>query len=127
MPLRSFDKEAASYLVGLPSRPRLVGRSGIASRQEPTGFKSHPDRLELLPVGIHKLLNPDIWESAVALRLHTFLDAMDVKWTSTDVVRIGIACEPSKPAPVVVWTGVMPESLALSKGAIVAARCRAVL
>jgi hypothetical protein len=125
-PSRSSDEEV-TYLIGLPSRPRLVGRSGIAPWQEPTGFKSHPDRLELLPVGIHKLVSPDVWESAVAPRLHTLLDEMDVKWTSTDVVRIGITDEPSKRAPVVVWVGVVPGSLALSKGAIVATRCRAVL
>lgn len=45
-----------------------------------------------------------------------------MKWTSTDVVRIGNAGESS--APVILWIGVMPESLSGDDGIVVAHKCR---
>lgn len=55
---------------------------------------------------------------------------MKVKWTSTDVVRIGSHDpEDSKKsyAPVIVWIGVIPASLSNSDGVAVATKCRELL
>jgi hypothetical protein len=50
---------------------------------------------------------------------------MKVKWTSTDVVRIGNTGEFS--APVILWIRVMPASLSGHDGVIVASKCRELL
>ena len=47
----------------------------------------YPKTRDLHPVGNHAL--KEVWEGNLALRIHALLDSMNVKWTSTDVVRIG--------------------------------------
>ncbi|KAJ7226228.1 hypothetical protein C8J57DRAFT_1093524, partial [Mycena rebaudengoi] len=61
----------------------------------------------------------------VVFKVRDLLDLMKVKWTSTDVVRIGNAGESS--APVILWIGVMPASLAGNDGIAVASSCRQLL
>jgi hypothetical protein len=61
----------------------------------------------------------------LALKVHTLLESMEVKWTSIDIVRIGYDGEPS--APVILWIGVIPVSLSGGDGIIVAHRCREIL
>ncbi|KAH8111913.1 hypothetical protein DFH11DRAFT_556970 [Phellopilus nigrolimitatus] len=114
--------EAEFYYAGLPSNPRLVARTGSAW-EPPSG--QYPDSKELRPVGNHPLT--DIWEDSVAFKLHALLNSMDVQWTSTDVVRIGLAEEPSAPAPVVLWIGVVPASIPAKDGVAVAEKCRDIL
>jgi hypothetical protein len=80
-------------------------------------------RKDLRAVGNHAL--KEVWEDNLALKLHALLDSMEVKWTSTDVVRIGNVEESS--APVIVWIGVMPASLSGHEGAIAAFKCRELL
>ncbi|KAH8111892.1 hypothetical protein DFH11DRAFT_1707064, partial [Phellopilus nigrolimitatus] len=116
--------EATFYYAGLPSRPLLVARTGTPW-EAPRGPEAYPVRKELRPVGNHPLA--DVWEDNLALKLHALLDSMDVEWTSTDVVRIGLADEPSAPAPVILWIGVFPKSLSGDDGVAVAYKCRELL
>ena len=115
--------EAKFYYAGLPSTPVLVARTGTASWEVPTGPEAYRKIKELRPVGNHKLKGA--WEDRLAPKLHALLDSMNVKWTSTDVVRIGNAGESS--APVILWIGVMPRSLSGSDGIVVASKCRGLL
>ncbi|KAK0458222.1 uncharacterized protein EV420DRAFT_1544249, partial [Desarmillaria tabescens] len=89
----------------------------------PTGPEAYRNVKELRPVGNHAL--KEAWEGNLALKLHALLDSMKVKWTSTDVVRIGNSGESS--APVILWIGVMPASLSGNDGVVVASKCRELL
>ena len=115
--------EARIYYYGLPSRPRLVARTGSATWKEPTGPEAYPVIKEFNVVGNHALT--EVWEDNLAIKLHALLDSMEVKWTSTDVVRIGIREEPSP--PVILWIGVMPSSLSGHDGVTTALECRKLL
>ncbi|KAH9964116.1 hypothetical protein BC827DRAFT_1265926 [Russula dissimulans] len=121
-PLPLSDKEAETYYAGLPSRPVLVARTG-ALWEAPRGPEVYTVIKELHPVGNHPLT--EVWEGNLALKLHTFLDSMEVMWTSTDVVRIGVAGE--YPVPVILWIGVMPGSLSHDDGTDVASKCQELL
>ena len=48
---------------------------------------------EINVVSNHAIM--EIWEDVSAIKLHTLLGSMEAKWTSTDIVRIGIREEPS--------------------------------
>ncbi|SJL07900.1 uncharacterized protein ARMOST_11257 [Armillaria ostoyae] len=111
------------YYAGLPSAPVLVARTGITPWKAPTGPEAYRKLKELRVVGNHAL--EEVWEGNLAPELHVLLDSMEVKWTSTDVVRIGNAKESS--APVILWIGVMPASLSDNDGVDVASRCRELL
>lgn len=110
------------YYHGLPSDPVLVARTGTTPWIDPTGPEAYLPFKELRPVGRHAL--SVVWEDSLALRLHTLLDLMEVKWTSTDIVRIGI---PDNVFPVILWIGVMPKSLSGDVGSVVASQCRDLL
>ncbi|KAF9778736.1 hypothetical protein BJ322DRAFT_1014326 [Thelephora terrestris] len=116
------ETEAYCYYVRLPSRPVLVARSGIPW-VEPTGPEAYSQDKELHPVGNHPIRG--VWEDDLALKIHALLDSMKVKWTSTDVVRIGDAGEPT--ARVILWIGVTPTSLSGDDGVIVAYKCKGIL
>ncbi|TFY70698.1 hypothetical protein EVG20_g2313 [Dentipellis fragilis] len=119
------EKESIFYYAGLPSGPRLVARSGTVSWSEPTGMEAYRVIRMLHPVGDHAV--KEVWEDNLALKLHALLDSMEVKWTSTDVVRIGNAEEPYKSAPVILWIGVTPASLSGADGVVVASKCKELL
>ncbi|EGO23607.1 hypothetical protein SERLADRAFT_416027 [Serpula lacrymans var. lacrymans S7.9] len=95
------------YYAGLPSSPRLLARTGVIPWKEPTGPEAYSKLKQLGVVFNHKLNT--IWEDKVAPEILTFLDGMGVKWTSIDVVRIG---EIGESAPIVLWIGVKPKTLA---------------
>ncbi|KAJ7439344.1 hypothetical protein FB451DRAFT_1302210 [Mycena latifolia] len=115
--------EAKFYYAGLPSAPVLVARTGSASWETPTGPEAYRKLKELRAVGNHPL--KEVWEGNLALRVHALLDSMEVKWTSTDVIRIGGTGESS--VPVILWIGVMPTSLSGADGVVVASKCRELL
>ena len=91
--------------------------------KEPTGPSTYPKTKELNVVGDHIIT--EMWEDVLASKLHILLDAMGVKWTSTDVVRVG-SREESSP-PVILWIGVMPSSLSSQDGITTAFKCRELL
>ncbi|EPE07922.1 hypothetical protein F503_00644 [Ophiostoma piceae UAMH 11346] len=100
--------EAKAYYRGLPSMPRLVGRTsaGIVPcppplpQPLPNHFTS-PTKL-LGPVGRHCIL--ECWETTVREKILHALGNLD--WTTVDVVRIGYDNVPVLERPVVVWVGV---------------------
>ena len=116
-----LDKEATFYYSGLPSSPVLVARTSRNLWKEPTGPEAYRVLKELRVVGEH-MLNP-LWEDELAPRLHNLLESMEVNWTSTDVVRIGIVGEPESSAHVILWIGVVPSSLSGNDGIVVASKC----
>lgn len=112
--------ESRQYYAGLPSAPILVAYAGTTPWEAPNGSKG----LKCLRVvGDHPLKY--IWEDDLALKVHKLLDAFRVKWTSTDVVRIGKTG--SSFAPVILWIGVVPTSLSSRDGAVVASKCHDIL
>ncbi|OCH84906.1 hypothetical protein OBBRIDRAFT_815290 [Obba rivulosa] len=101
-PLSPLSKmEAKFYYAGLPSAPVLVARTSTTPWEAPTGPEAYRNVKELRIVG--NLALKEAWESNLALKIHALLDSMKVKWTSTDVVRIGNTGESS--APVILWIG----------------------
>ncbi len=83
--------EAKHYYTGLPSAPVLVARTSTTPRKEPTGLKVYQTVKELPSVPL-----TEVWEGNLALKLHALLNLMKVKWTSTEVVRIGNVGEPAE-------------------------------
>ncbi|KAK7447031.1 hypothetical protein VKT23_014244 [Stygiomarasmius scandens] len=124
LPSPPSQMEVKFYYAGLPSSPVLVARTG-APWKAPTGPEAYRVIRELRPVGNHALKLQEVWEDNLAFKLHTLLDSMKVKWTSTDVVRIGNADESF--APVVLWIGVIPASLSGDDGVVVAFKCQGLL
>ncbi|KAJ7640781.1 hypothetical protein DFH06DRAFT_1429749 [Mycena polygramma] len=110
------EREAITYYAGLPSGPLLA----------PTGPEAYRVIRELRPVP-HTHALKKVWEVSLALEVHTLLDSIQVKWTSTDVMRIGNQGEPSNSFLVVLWIGVMPGSLSGEDGVVVASKCRELL
>jgi len=125
--------EAKSYYSGLPSEPLLVARSSTTPWHRPTGPEAYPEIKELRPVGNHAI--KDVWDTvhddkkndneSLTKKVFALLDSMNVKWTSIDILRIGIAGE--RFAPVILWMGVMPASLSASDGVVVACKCKDLL
>ncbi|TDL24745.1 hypothetical protein BD410DRAFT_813675 [Rickenella mellea] len=102
-------EEREFYYKGLPSYPALVARTGTPWKPS-TGSWAYSQRKDLRVVGNHALKE-----------VHALLDSKEVKWTSTDVVRIGDVEESS--TPVVLWIGVIPASLSNEEGRVVALKC----
>ncbi|KAH7911003.1 hypothetical protein BJ138DRAFT_1187026, partial [Hygrophoropsis aurantiaca] len=142
IPSPPSELESRTYYAGLPSAPILVARTSRSAWKRPTGPEAYTVRKELRTVGNRAPALKAAWESAaggegqgIARRLHALLDTMHVQWTSTDVVRIVESSYQQTPspeydsanAPVVLWVGVRPASLSGAEGAVVAARCRALL
>ena len=119
------EKEAYWYYAGLPSSPRLVARSSTPTTpwKEPTGPEAYPVRKELKGVGNHAL--NDVWEDKLAPLILDILESERVKFTSVDVVRIGAVGE--RCPPVILWIGVLPESLTPVDGLDVALQCKELL
>jgi len=115
--------EAKFYYAGLPSAPVLVARTGTTPWEAPKGPEAYRKLKELRAVGIH-ILN-DVWEDKLAPKVHDLLNSRNVKWTSTDVVRIGNAGDPF--FPIILWIGVLPESLSGGDGIVVACKCKDLL
>ncbi|KAF8267031.1 hypothetical protein EI94DRAFT_1731571 [Lactarius quietus] len=114
--------EAKYYYIGLSSKPILVARTGTPW-VVPTGPDADWERRELRVIGNHPL--HEAWEGGLVRKVIALLDSMEVKFTSIDVIRMGIHDEYG--APAVVWIGVKPSSLSGEDGVIVASRCRNLL
>ncbi|KAF8959249.1 hypothetical protein BDZ97DRAFT_1761585 [Flammula alnicola] len=98
--------EARFYYAGLPSSPLLVYRTGITPWKRPTGPEAYRELKELKPVFNHEIVN--VW-GVLGPKVCDCLDSEQVRWTSVDVVRFAKVGE--APGPVVLWIGVMPQSL----------------
>jgi hypothetical protein len=117
------DVEAKYYYHGLPSKPILVARTGTDTWKLPTGPWPHLPLKELRTVGNHPLM--EVWEDGLAIRICKVLNSMDVKWTSMDLVRIGV--EGESVAPVIVWIGSQPDTLSGKDGLAAAQECKKLL
>lgn len=116
--------EAKHYYHGLPSKPRLIARTG-APWYPPSGPEPYLPFKELRIPGQHQLL--DLWEDNLALNVHEILDQNEVNWSSTDIVRIAHVGELS--GNLILWIGVRPHptSLSYDVGIDVALRCKRLL
>jgi hypothetical protein len=95
------ELEAQLYYDGLPSKPRLIARTG-PSWEAPSGPEAYPRLKELKIPGNHGIF--EVWEDNLAFKVHAILDQNDVDWSSTEIVRIGYVDEPS--GNVILWIGV---------------------
>ncbi|CUS13998.1 unnamed protein product [Tuber aestivum] len=115
--------EANLYYYGLYSRPILVARTSTTLWKPPVCPPGYPSAKWLRTVGNHPLGN--IWEGNLAPQIHKILESRAVKWTSTDVARIGLVGELLP--PVIIWIGVQPATLSREDGHAVAMACKALL
>ncbi|CUS06788.1 unnamed protein product [Tuber aestivum] len=115
--------EANLYYYGLYSRPVLVARTSTTLWKPPVCPPGYPSIKWVRTVGNHPLGN--IWEGNLALQIHKILESRGVKWTSTDVARIGLV-EEFLP-PVIVWIGVQPGTVSREDGHAVAMACKGLL
>ena len=107
--------------LACPQTPVLVVRAGCTPWEAPTVLEAYPKRNELRVVGNHEI--NDVWEDGLALKVHAVLRAKGADWSSTDVVRIGYAEEPSR--DVILWIGVRPISYEVGTDA--ALQCKGLL
>ncbi|KAF8572664.1 hypothetical protein K439DRAFT_117879 [Ramaria rubella] len=108
LPPYSVSKaEAMFYYSGLPSSPRLVYRSGATPWKMPTGPEAYRVLKELRPVFRHKLNT--VWQD-LGPKVRDFLDSARVRWTSIDVVCLKKVRERAV-GPVILWIGVLPQTL----------------
>ncbi|KAM6493756.1 hypothetical protein JOM56_010117 [Amanita muscaria] len=114
------NAEASLYYLGLPSRPRLVYRTGTTPWTEPRGPEAYGELKELRPVFGHKLNT--IWND-LGPKVCDILDSVGVLWTSIDVVRFIKVGKGEVVGPVVVWIGVAPKTLFGKDAHTAAHRC----
>ncbi|CUS06751.1 unnamed protein product [Tuber aestivum] len=115
--------EANLYYYGLYSRPILVARTSATLWKPPVCPPGYPSAKWLRTVGNHPL--GKIWEGSLAPQIHKTLESQGVKWTSTDVARIGLVGEFLP--PVIIWIGVQPGTLSREDGHAVAIQCKGLL
>ena len=111
------------YYAGLPSSPRLLARTSTTPWEKPNGPEADVKRKQLGAVFNHKL--GTVWEDNLAFKIHGCLDDLGVKWTNTDVVRIGTAKNSTD--PVILWIGVEPRALTSEDAYTAAFRCLGLL
>ena len=117
------DLAAKHCCHGLHSKPVLVARTGTDTWEPPTGPEAYLRRKELRTVGNHPL--KAVWEDNLALQIHNILESKGVKWTSTDVARIGFVGE--SVTPILIWIGVKPDTLSGEDSLTVAKKCKQLL
>ncbi|KAF8472265.1 hypothetical protein DFH94DRAFT_767632 [Russula ochroleuca] len=117
------EQESKYYYAGLYSRPVLIARTGTTPWEAPTGLEAYTRPKVLRIVGNHEI--KDVWEDDLALKVHAILEQKGVDWTSTDVVRIGYADEPS--GNVVLWIGAKPDSVSYPVAIDAVFACRGLL
>ena len=129
------DEEAKHYYHGLQdhdySTPILVARTGTTPWEMPTGPEAFHKPKEVRP-GTGRVRHPisEAMLEGLHSKLIALLESMEVKWTTVDVVRIGIVEEyPTwfDPFPIILWIGVSPGCFSRSDGINAAFKCREAL
>ncbi|KAF8970307.1 hypothetical protein BDZ97DRAFT_1753925 [Flammula alnicola] len=126
LPPRVSAAEAEHYYNGLPSKPRLIARTG-APWDPPSGPEAYLRCKELRIPGQHELLT-QLWEDNLAIKVHDILNKNHVDWSSTDIVRIAHDDEPD--GNLILWIGVWvrpPTRLSYEAGIEVARQCKRLL
>jgi hypothetical protein len=118
-----MEMEKKFYYAGLSSSPILVARTSTTPWKAPTGPEAYHRLKEIRDVGKHELTK--VWNDDLGPKVDGLLDEMKVKWTSLDIVRIGISGESF--APVILWIGVLPSSLSSEDGIVAARKCKELL
>jgi hypothetical protein len=111
------------YYKGLPSRPPLIATTRPGPFEVPTGPEAYFPLKHLRVLGDHPLAK--VWDEGLAVDLCRGLNAMSVKWTSLDAIRIVTAGESSSPA--IIWIGVDFNSLTFEEGSVIAYKCRPIV
>lgn len=118
-------REAQLYYYGLPSRPKLVARTGPPWKD----FADTEDPIvrELSPLGDHPMQHQ--WEGTDGLnrRVLDLLDELNVRWTSIDPVRFRWEERYEVSSQAVVWIGVVPGSLSSEDGVVAVLKCKKLL
>lgn len=102
------EQEAKAYYAGLCSSPRLVYRTSTTPWMEPTGPEAYRQLKELRSVFGHKLNT--VWKD-VGPNILQVLDSHGVLWTTIDLVRFIKVSKGETVGPVVLWIGVIPDTL----------------
>ncbi|KAI6045297.1 hypothetical protein EDC04DRAFT_2865402 [Pisolithus marmoratus] len=80
--------ETNLYYHSLPSSPKLVACTSTTPWEVPANPEAYCKVKELHVVGNHVL--QEVWKDNLALKVHALWDSNKVKWTSTDVIHIGM-------------------------------------
>ncbi|KAI0050657.1 hypothetical protein FA95DRAFT_1555374 [Auriscalpium vulgare] len=131
LPSPPSETEAKFYYAGLPSAPALVARSSTTPWKVPTSLEEYYANIKELRPAYHPALN-EVWDAGLGSKIGAALDAMDVQWTSLDIVRIVKSEEytyrpPENRPPIILWIGVNPASLSGRDGVVAALKCRELL
>jgi hypothetical protein len=84
LPPRVSTLEAEHDYNELPSKPRLIARTG-APWDPPSGPEAYLQSKELRIPGRHEVLF-ELWEDNLAIKVHDILNKNQVDWSSTDIV-----------------------------------------
>jgi hypothetical protein len=120
-PYEPDAREAHLYYSSLPSRPCLVARSsGVRWRITHPTFVSGEDKA-IRNVGKHPIV--DCWNAQLQRQIVEALGS--TRWTSIDVVRIGVEenAKNNQALPVVLWIGVPHGSLTWREGMDIVNAC----
>jgi len=117
------DVEAKHYYHGLHSEAVLIARTGMTEWKPQTSPEAYFVPKTIRTAGKHQLQG--LWEKELGPQIHQVMEENGVRWTSTDVVRIGYATEEA--APMVIWIGVMPNTLSREHGQTIAFECKKLL
>ncbi|KAL6788523.1 hypothetical protein J3E68DRAFT_444266 [Trichoderma sp. SZMC 28012] len=123
------EEEARLYYYGLPSRPRLIARSGICMWVNPQmpGFTTflgtqnmYPRVLQ--PVGRHPQLHQQWNDGSSSLRAQILKAVDGINWTALDILRIGLNGEYT----LTLMIAVLPDSLSWRDGHPIALQCKGI-
>jgi hypothetical protein len=112
---------AFSDFYGLPTNPVSVYKTG---NDWPVRRGPEAQRVpkEARPVCNHPI--QDVWPK-LGERVYTFLDSLNVKWSTIDPVRF--AEEGGEAGPLYLWVGVVPKSLSFEGAKAAADGCKKIL
>ncbi|KAL7787604.1 hypothetical protein V8C43DRAFT_323961 [Trichoderma afarasin] len=123
------EEEARLYYYGLPSRPRLIARSGTRMWVNPQmpGFTTflgtqnmYPRVLQ--PVGRHPQLHQQWNDGSSSLRAEILKAVDGINWTALDILRVGLNGEYT----LTLMIAVLPDSLSWSDGHPIALQCKGI-
>ncbi|KAL6693657.1 hypothetical protein J3F84DRAFT_68575 [Trichoderma pleuroticola] len=124
------EEEARLYYYGLPSRPRLIARSGTREwvnpqMPEPTTFLGTQNMYPrvLQPVGRHPRLQQQWNDGSSSLRGQILGAVGGINWIALDILRVGLNGEYT----LTLMIAVLPDSLSWSDGHPIALRRKGIL
>ncbi|VDB91560.1 unnamed protein product [Peniophora sp. CBMAI 1063] len=126
LPAVVSPEEGRLHYYGLPSRPILVARTSTAVWEHPGDMRHRMREKKVAPLGAHPLLHLH-WEDRIAPKIQTLIDEKNVQWTSLDVVRIGYTDDSEANAPVILWIGILPNSVSAPDGRAIVMQCLDIL